>query len=87
MNTSMMYSFLMVLDGKRFQKIRERLGLSREELAELFGLSGYMAISNIENGTRNAGPTLAVVMRTLDAIPLKKAQDIIEAIKKHGRNP
>jgi transcriptional regulator with XRE-family HTH domain len=77
----------MGLDGDKFQKIREKLGLSREEAAEIFGLSGYMAISNIENGTRNAGPTLVVILRTLDAIPLKRALQIIELIKKHGSTP
>lgn len=75
----------MSIDGKQFQKIRETLGLSREDLASVFGLSGYMAVSNIENGSRNAGPTLAVIMRTLSALPIKKSKEIIEAIKKHGR--
>ena len=76
-----------MMDGKKFQKIREKLGLSREEFASIFGLSGSMAISNIENGFRNAGPTLAVLMRTLDAIPTKRALEIIELVKKHGENP
>lgn len=82
-----MYKMNMSLSGKQFQKIREKLGLSREELAELFGLSGYMAISNIENGTRNAGPTLVVMMRVLNSLSVKKAQELIEAIKTHGRIP
>lgn len=77
----------MSLSGKQFQKIREKLGLSREELAELFGLSGYMAISNIENGTRNAGPTLVVMMRVLDCLSTKKANELIEMIQTHGRTP
>ena len=72
------------MNGKEFKRIREKLGLERSDLADVFGMSGYMAISNIENGSRNPGPVLVVVMKTLDAVPLKRAQEIIELMRKFG---
>ena len=72
------------MTGKEFKKIREKLGLEIAELAAIFGMSGYMAIANIENGSRNPGPLMAVLMRTLNAIPAKKAHEIIELLKEFG---
>ncbi|MDZ4663104.1 MAG: helix-turn-helix domain-containing protein [Pseudomonadota bacterium] len=72
------------MNGKEFKRIRERLDLERSELAEVFGMSGYMAIANIENGSRNPGPILGVLMKTLDAVPLKRAKEIIELLRKFG---
>lgn len=60
------------------------MGLERTEFAEIFGMSGSMAIANIENGSRNAGPVLVVLMRTLDAVPIKRALEIVELLRKFG---
>lgn len=72
------------MHGKEFKRIREKMDLERAEFAEIFGMSGSMAIANIENGSRNAGPVLVVLMKTLDAVPLKRAQEIIELLRKFG---
>jgi transcriptional regulator with XRE-family HTH domain len=74
------------LTGKEFKRIREKIGLEREDFAKLFGMSGYMAIANIENGSRRAGPTMVVLMRTLDAIPTKRAQEFLDFMRKFGHD-
>ena len=73
------------MSGKEFKKIREKFKLSREDFASIFGFSGYMSIANIENGSRNPGPVLTVLMRTLNALPEKKAHEIIELLRAYGK--
>jgi transcriptional regulator with XRE-family HTH domain len=70
--------------GKEFKRIRQKIGLERNDFATLFGMSGYMAIANIENGSRRAGPTMVVLMRTLDAIPIKRAHEFLDFMRKYG---
>lgn len=68
-----------------FKRIREKLNLSRNEFAKLFGLSGYMAVSNIENGHRNPNKLAIILLLTLDALPAKRANEIIELMRRHGK--
>ncbi len=68
-----------------FRRIREKLELDREQFAEIFGLAGYMSLANIENGIRNPSKLTIILLRTFDAIPLKRAQDLIELMRRHGK--
>ncbi len=72
------------MKAEEFQRIREKLELDREQFAEVFGLAGYKSVSNIENGIRNPSKLTIILLRTLDAIPLKRAHDIIELLRRHG---
>jgi len=73
------------MTGEQFRAIRERLKLSREEMAELLGLSGYNAISNIELGLRNPNRLAATVLRILDALPRIRANELMELLRRHHK--
>jgi DNA-binding transcriptional regulator YiaG len=70
------------MEPKEFRQIREWLDLGREEMAELLGLSGYMAVSNIEIGVRNPNKLAVKFLRYLHSMTKKNAKGIIEEINK-----
>jgi DNA-binding transcriptional regulator YiaG len=65
------------------RRIREKLGMTREEFAELVCLSTYNSVMNIETGFRNAGKLTAKLLRYIDSLPKAKAQAFIEEINRH----
>ena len=71
------------MTGDEFRKIRERLELSREEMAELLGLSGYNSISNIELGLRNPSKLATMVLKILKHLSKKKAEELIELLRRY----
>jgi len=70
------------MSGDEFKKIRERLGLSRYEMATLLGLAGYNSISNIELGLRNPSKLATMLLKLLDSLSKKKANELIELLRK-----
>ncbi len=68
------------------KRIREMLGLSREEFAEVFGLSGYKAVSNIELGYRRPSKLTMILLRVLDSLPPARAQDLLELMRRYGNH-
>lgn len=68
------------------KRIREKLGLSREEFAEVFGLSGYKAVSNIELGYRRPSKLTMILLRALDSLPPARAQDLLELMRRYGNH-
>ena len=73
------------MKAEEFHRIRDKLGLDRNEFAEVFGLAGYMSVANIENDIRNPSKLTIILLRTLDAIPLQRAKDLIELMRRHGK--
>ncbi|HAR43295.1 MAG TPA: hypothetical protein DCS07_11815 [Bdellovibrionales bacterium] len=73
------------MTGDEFRKIREQLGLSREEMAELIGLSGYNAVSNIELGLRNPSKLAGMLLRVLDSLPRQRANELIGLLRRHRK--
>ena len=73
------------MTGDEFRKIREQLGLSREEMAELIGLSGYNAVSNIELGLRNPCKLAGMLLRVLDSLPRQRANELIGLLRRHRK--
>lgn len=69
---------------QELKRIREKLGLSREEFAETFGLSGYNAVSNIELGYRRPSKLTIILLRVLDSLPLTRAEDFLEQMRRYG---
>jgi DNA-binding XRE family transcriptional regulator len=67
----------------KFKAIREKLGLKQEELAQVLGLSGKTAVSNIETGVRNPSKLGIAVMEILNESSPRKSQELIELLKKH----
>ena len=71
------------MNGDEFRAIRERLEMSREEMAELLGLSGYNAISNIELGIRNPSKLAKMLLLALDSLPRKQAKSLIALLRRY----
>lgn len=70
----------------QFKAIRDRLGLSQEELARVLCLSGKKVVSNIETGVRNPGRLVVVVMQILDELPAKKAKELMGLLQEHNHS-
>lgn len=71
------------MSPKQFKEIREKLGLTQAELADLLGMSGKMPISHYETGFRTPGVLVAAVMMHLDSLPERKATAFIEEFQRH----
>lgn len=71
------------MSPKHFKEIREQLGLTQPELANLLGLSGKMPISHFETGFRTPSPLISAVMSYLGSLSERKAQEFIEEFERH----
>ncbi|GIL17474.1 MAG: hypothetical protein BroJett040_12250 [Oligoflexia bacterium] len=69
------------MKGKDVRLIREKLGLSVEEFAELLCLAGYQSVMNIESDFRKPSKLAIRLLRYLDGQQRKKALDLIEEFK------
>lgn len=79
------------MTGEQFKEIREKLGLSQVELAEVLCLSGKQSVSNIETGQRNPSRLSAALMRLFIELPEKRSKElrrqIMECAKAGKRIP
>ena len=71
------------MDGEEVRKIREKLGLTHEEMAELLCLSGYQSMMNIETGFRQPAKFSAKVLSYIDSLSKQKALALIEELNRH----
>lgn len=67
----------MEMKGSEVKRIREDLGMTREEFAELLCLSGYRTMMNIETDFRNPNKLAVRLLRYIDNQPKKKALEFI----------
>ncbi len=68
----------MILD--EFKKIREKLDLTQEELAQVLGMSSFQTISHIETGVRNPSRLTMAMMRIFLILPMKRSKELREMI-------
>jgi transcriptional regulator with XRE-family HTH domain len=68
----------MDVKSNELKRIRLKLGLTQEQLAEVLGMSSKNTICNIEVGTRNPGDLVGIILGVLDDLPEKKAKELIE---------
>lgn len=61
-----------------------KLEMNQEQFAELLGLSGFKAVSNIETGVRNPSRLTAIILGVLDSLPKRKAEEFVELMQKQG---
>lgn len=66
------------MEGKDIRLIREKLGLSVEEFADLLCLAGYQSVMNIESDFRKPSKLAIRLLRYLDGQQKKKAMSFIE---------
>ncbi len=71
------------MSPEEFKKIRVRLDLTQEELAEILGVAGKNPVSRYELGERNPSSLMQAVMSILDSQSEKEALVFIELIRKH----
>ena len=71
------------MEGDEVKKIREKLGLSRDEMAQFLCLSGYQSIMNIETGFRRPARFSAKILSYLNSISKQKAMALIEELNRH----
>jgi DNA-binding transcriptional regulator YiaG len=71
------------MKGEEVRRIRENLGMSRDEMAELLCLSGYQSMMNIETEFRAPGKLAIRLLRFLDSLSKAKAKTLIEELKRH----
>lgn len=69
------------MTAKEFRAIRERLGLTQPELAEILGLSSYMPVNHYESGFRRPSTLIMGLMRVFDEWPDKRSQELRESLK------
>lgn len=72
------------MKGIEVRHLREKLDLTREEFAEIFGLSGYQSVMNIETDFRRPSKLAIILLRTLDSLPHAKAKALIDLLRKHS---
>ena len=71
------------MEGEELRKIRDKLGLTREEMAEFLCLAGYQSMMNIETDFRKPSKFTAKVLSYLNALSKIKALALIEEINRH----
>lgn len=72
------------ISSSEIERIREKLGLSRRELADLFGVSQAKTIEHWEKGHRNPGALTIIMFRVLDSLSKDKAESLIKLMRNHG---
>lgn len=65
------------------RRIREKLELSPEQLAQFLGLSGYGSVMNIENGVRRPNRLAIKILNFLDSMTLVRAKRLMEEINRY----
>lgn len=71
------------MKASEVRRIREKLGYTREEFAEILCLSGYRAYANIENETRNPSKLTIRLLHYLDSLSKTRATEFIEEFSCH----
>lgn len=74
------------MSATRFRRIREKLGLTQEELCGVLGLSGKTVVSRIEAGDRNPSKLAMAIMEVLNDLSPRKSQELMELLKSHIAN-
>lgn len=79
------------MSPQQMKRIRESLGLTQNEFAACLGLT-QKTVSQYEMGFRVPGPTVKVIVKTLDVVSLTQAKKLLEimlevASKQKKENP
>ena len=73
------------MEPEEVKRIRERLKLSQADLAELFGLASATVVSNIETGFRKPSATKIIMLRLLDSLPKREADELMKKMVHQAR--
>lgn len=73
------------MESEEVKRIREKLGLTQSELAEVFGGSGANAVGNVETGFRKLGSTKNLMLRLLDYLSIPEAKELVGKLQEQSR--
>lgn len=68
------------MSPQQFKKIRETFGLTQIEFASCLGLT-QKTVSQYEMGFRVPGPTVQVIVKTLDELPTARAKKLLDLMR------
>ena len=71
------------MSPEKFKAVREKLGLTQQELSDVLGLSGQRPISHFETGFRTPSLLTQALMSILDGLSDRKAADMLELFREH----
>lgn len=74
------------MSPQHFKKFRESFGLTQSELALCFGLT-QKTISQYEMGFRVPGPTVKVVVKVLEIMPVAQSAKLLQLMKEVAEMP
>ena len=72
------------MKGIDVKRIREKLDLTRDDFALIFGLSGPRTVMNIESEFRKPSQLTINILKALDSLPKAKAQSLIDLLRKYA---
>ena len=72
------------MKADEFRRIRLKFEMNQVRFAELLGLSGFKAVSNIETGVRNPSKLTSIILGVLDSLPRRKAEELIKLMQERG---
>jgi DNA-binding transcriptional regulator YiaG len=73
------------MKAEEFRRIRMKFEMNQDEFSDILGLSGKKVVSSIETGARNPSRLTAIILRVLDTLPKRKAEELIEAMFEQGK--
>jgi DNA-binding XRE family transcriptional regulator len=73
------------MTSEEFRRVRLKLEMTQDQFAELLGMSGKQAISNIETGLRNPGSLTGLILGVLDSLSKRKAEELVVLMVRQGR--
>lgn len=63
--------------------LRTKLNLTQVEFAKALGVA-KLSMSQYETGFRKPGPTLVILLRVLESLPIKKAHWLLDLFREHA---
>lgn len=69
------------MNPEEFKRIRNKMGLTQSQLAELLGLSGRNPVTHYEMGERNPSTLIVALMLLFDELSEKKALELQVALR------
>ncbi|MGE3263521.1 MAG: helix-turn-helix domain-containing protein [Bacteriovoracia bacterium] len=72
------------MSEKAFLRLRERLGLSQEDLAKALGVQGRLTVYRWEAGARMPSETIRRLVLFLNSLPERDAKKFLAKLQAYG---
>ena len=71
--------------GKAILQLREKLGLSQEDLAQALGVQGRLTVYRWETGSRKPSEIIRRLILLLNDLPEREAKKLLHRIQEYER--